>query len=335
MTFQLLKASAFQMPLAAGSVQCIVTSPPYWALRKYLSQGADQYGLEPTPEAYVESTLRWLREAWRVLRDDGILWLNIGDSYYGSGKGSGGSSLANSPKQRTNKGSYHEGEQLGALSTQKHSVLKPGDLCLIPERIAIDAQEEGWYVRSRCIWHVTNRMPHPCKTRPNNDLEFIWQLTKRPSGEYFYDAAAVAVPAKPEHFKRYESEFGSKPGSEDSMPNGKSNFARGKRKPKATRNLRTVWSFSNGQVKGAHTAAFNPELPRRCILASTRPGDLVLDPFCGSGTTGMVATRLGRRFVGLDLYYHDDARSRIMATTQQAAESLILETASKALLEGT
>ena len=316
--YQLLKGTAFNLPLADASIQTIITSPPYWGLRKYSDQNADQYGLEKTPEDYVLRTVEWLHEAWRVLKNDGILWLNIGDSYYGSLKGAGGSGPS-SEKQISNPGSYHDAEILAVGSSLKHPIIRRKSLCLIPERVAIAAQEMGWIVRSRCIWHKLNVMPHPVKDRPTNDVEHIWQLTK--SEKYYYDREAVAVPAKPEYFSRYNSDFAAKAGTDDAMPNGSTYCPKGKRTVKTTRNLRTVWSFSNGQTKDAHFATFNAELPRRCILASTRAGDTVLDPFCGSGTTGLVAVGLERRFVGVDLAYHDVARKRIEAALSQRASN--------------
>lgn len=322
MNYILLKASAFSMPLADESIQCIVTSPPYWALRVYADQDrASQYGLEPTPEAYVSRTIEWLREAKRVLKRDGVCWLNIGDSYFGSLKGAGGSGPS-SKKQITNKGSYFDADTLGAITgKQKHPTLKAKDLCLIPERIALAAQEDGWYVRSRVIWHKTNVMPLPVKDRPTNDLEHIWMLTKSP--KYYYDWEAVAEPANPKHFGRYKSSFGNKTGIEEALPNGGDHYPRGLRPAYAKRNLRTVWKFSNGQCREAHFATFNQELPRRAILASTRPDDRVLDPFCGSGTTGMVALQLGRSFCGLDLAYHGTAARRLAASLPLPAASNI------------
>lgn len=280
--------------LDAGSVQCCVTSPPYFGLRDYNVTG--QIGLEATVEAYVAELVSVFREVRRVLRDDGVLWLNLGDSY-AANRGSGASSVGD--KQSTNTGSL-----LGALHVPDG--LKPKDLIGIPWRVAFALQADGWYLRSDIIWHKPNPMPESVRDRPTKAHEYVFLLSKQP--RYFWDADAVKEDAVSDHgsgngFKRPARLRYDGRGSDDQWA------------IQSHRNVRTVWTIATKPFKEAHFATFPPELAERCIKAGSKEGDTVLDPFGGAGTTGLVADRLGRNAVLIELNsdYADMARRRITA----------------------
>ncbi len=504
----IVKADGRKIPLADESVQCVVTSPPYWGLRKYAGEqelvwggredcehgwggeipgdprggsgpaakecygGQDgesnyarqvgrgneclvcgawrgAYGLEPTVNLYVQHTVEILREIRRVLRADGVVFWNIGDSYAASNRGSGG----HSPKQDSNRGSWTPGNHRNEISDG----LKPKDLCLIPFRVALAAQADGWWVRSDIIWAKPNPMPESVTDRPTRSHEYILMLTK--SARYYFDSFAVREPvstgaANGTPFSRsaLTPETDSALNTNDRTPNlrgrcylreneitisgtmawqaksfevfktirltvigkeselsyvmdlrahpratplahlavaferlaadnapirativnpsaskcraidaravdavppsetllatesslepgallagiasegrsaaitfdggalGEALFIFGTFRPSHvphhTRNIRSVWDFSAQNYSGAHFATFPEELPKRCILAATKLGDLVLDPFAGSGTVGKVAIELGRRAILCDLAYQDLASKRTAA----------------------
>ena len=252
------------------------------------------YGLEPSVQMYVEHTVGILREIRRVLRPDGAVFWNLGDSY------AGGASRGDSPpsgKQATNHGTDF---LRGVTDTRSatNGALKPKDLCLIPARVALAAQADGWWVRSDIIWAKPNPMPESCRGRPTDSYEHILMLTK--SARYFWDADAVREPQTGNAHSR-----GSE-ASNESYQEARDSY-HGFRSPSVEvpggRNLRNVWVFPTQPYSGAHFATFPEEIPRRCILAASKPRDIILDPFGGSGTTGLVAQELGRRFVLLDLGY--------------------------------
>jgi DNA modification methylase len=316
MSYQLIRASARQLPLADESVQCVVTSPPYWGLRKYDGeQGEQPFGLEPSLKLYVEHTIEMLRELRRVLKPDGVVFYNIGDSYAGGGNYRGITSENTlTAKQASNRGATGVHQELGALGKDTGSA-KAKDLCLIPQRIAIAAQEDGWWVRTDVIWHKPNPMPESVRDRFTDAYEHILMLTR--SSRYYWDANACQEPAT--HAGKVVK-LGAK-----SLSRGQATAlnvaASGNGKAKEvlvreTRNMRNVWTFSTQPFKGAHFATFPEEIPRRCIRAATKPGDTVLDPFCGSGTVGRVALELGRNFIGVDLAYQGLAKQRIEAVRQ-------------------
>ena len=435
--------------LPERSVQCIVTSPPYWGLRKYAGEqevvwggkeGCDHewgpelpdphktglsiggnsekiggylketregktagsfcslcgawrgaFGLEPSPALYIEHSMAILDALWRVLRDDGVLWWNLSDSYNGSG-GAGGD---------YNPGGLKEGQP--KYPGRKVAGLKPKDLCLIPFRFALAAQEQGWWVRSDIIWSKPNPMPESVRDRPTRSHEYIFMLTKR--AKYFYDNVAVAVETNDTSRRAHntrnaravaevaqgpsisstlseireeedraaallrerqgkghhqevsgdtQGDRGSRTGGsqttgqhsidgmrldgsgvgehqgsagqpmrdlwgDEAANEGPHNPAQEERPTHSNehpstvpelqqqeerhikRNLRSVWTFATQPYPEAHFATFPPELPRRCILASTKRGDVVLDPFSGSGTTIQVAEELGREGWGIDI----------------------------------
>ena len=293
--------------LEAASVQCVVTSPPYWGLRDYGVEG--QIGLEPTPEAFIETLVGVFREVRRVLRDDGTVWLNLGDSYAGGGgvgqphrDSSGGIGRKGTRGQQP----YHAA---GGGFDRPSSVgdgLKPKDLCMIPARVALALQADGWYLRSDIIWakglsfcpaYAGSVMPESVTDRPTQSHEHVFLLTK--SQRYFYDASAVAEMAQPHKgvvLDGRDSGTGLARGM-DGQADRQGNF-----KPvDGKRNLRNVWAITPKPFSEAHFATYPMALVEPCIKAGSRKGDTVLDPFAGSGTTGIVAARLGREFVGVEL----------------------------------
>jgi site-specific DNA-methyltransferase (adenine-specific) len=233
--------------LADESVQCIVTSPPYWGLRDYNID--DQIGLEPSLPQFLNRLRTVFSEAKRVLREDGTFWLNIGDGYTSGNRGWRAPDKKNRARAMETRPATPEG-------------LKPKDLLGIPWRLAFALQEDGWFLRADIVWHKPNAMPESVRDRPTRAHEYIFMFTK--AERYHYDREAVLE------------------------PNG--------------RNRRSVWDVNTQGVAGAHFATFPPRLIEPCIKASTRPGDIVLDPFFGSGTVGIVAEQLSRRYIGIELH---------------------------------
>lgn len=298
-----LHADARALPLQDGCVQMVCTSPPYWGLRDYGTPG--QIGLEPTPDAYVAALVAVFREVRRVLRADGTVWLNLGDSYAtgagGVGECPGGGKQGESWKMR------------GVMTPPNRLPLpglKPKDLVGIPWRVAFALQADGWYLRADIIWSKPNPMPESVTDRPTKAHEYLFLLAK--SERYFYDAAAIA-------------EVSAHAGDQAGICRGTKKRATamgrtpsGNEKPGSnwiqpeTRNRRTVWSITTEPYRGAHFATMPEALVTPCVLAGCPPGGLVLDPFFGSGTVGAVAERLGRRWVGCDLNpaYHALAQQR-------------------------
>ena len=279
------------------SVHCCVTSPPYWGLRDYGVEG--QFGMERTPEEYVAKMTAVFHEVWRVLRDDGTLWLNLGDSYFSDTKGSGGPSA----KQDSNAGSRY-----GNRHFERTNGLKPKDLIGIPWHVAFALQADGWYLRSDIIWHKPNPMPESVKDRPTKAHEYIFLLSK--NARYYYDSDAIKEPLK--HETASGIPFGGVKQSGGFNPTYSGNlYDASKLKGK---NKRSVWTVTTKPYKGAHYATFPPDLIEPCILAGCSQGGIVLDPFAGSGATVMVANRNNRKGIGLDLswkYLIDNAKVRI------------------------
>ena len=357
--------------IPAESVNCVVTSPPYWSLRKYdcepviwggesdcehdwtekpiagegytgtarwqhsengrgeeqpterrlrdpvsretrpeawsTALGATatcslcgawrgQYGLEPTPELYVEHTMMWLREVRRVLRKDGALWLNIGDGYASGSSGHAGES-------QLDGGEPSGSRSLGRIKPPGNG-LKAKDAVLMPFRVALAAQAEGFWVRSVIIWHKNNPMPESVKDRPTDAHEYIFLLTK--SKTYWYDAEAVREPHADSTLERYAKnakatnfQDGTKNADRDSYK-GWGDYAPSGLNPDGRRNCRSVWTFPTEPFPDAHFAVFPRELPERCIKAGAPVDGVVLDPFAGSGTTCEVAYHLGCRAIGID-----------------------------------
>jgi DNA modification methylase len=260
-------------------VQTCVTSPPYFGLRDYGIDG--QIGLEETLEAYVERLVEVFREVHRILRDDGKLWLNLGDSYSAGGRGGGG-------KQNTNKGSINLGAWKVAGYGQKQ-------LLGVPWKVAFALQADGWILRQDIIWHKPNPMPESVTDRCTKAHEYIFLLSKSP--RYYFDAEVIKEPSKyPNDDRKARSAI-----SDKRMP---TELIAGVRQGSQTypfRNRRSVWTVTTKPFKGAHFATFPPDLIEPCILAGAPVAGVVLDPFLGSGTTAMVAKQLGRSYVGIDL----------------------------------
>ena len=292
--------------LDANSIQTCVTSPPYWGLRDYGVEG--QLGLEKTPEEYVAKMVEVFREVKRVLKDDGTLWLNLGDSYAGSGKGrnaDGTHGSGGSDKQHTNTGAV-----IGRLDKSVTPNLKPKDLVGIPWRVAFALQADGWYLRQDIIWHKPNPMPESVTDRCTKSHEYIFLMSKSP--KYYFDHEAIKEPAV---------SAGRIPGNKvdqklDSSRNDKVGIFAAQQKPIADlRNRRSVWTVTTKPFKGAHFATFPIDLIEPCILAGSAKGDTVLDPFFGAGTTGVAALNHERKFIGCELNqeYVEIAEKRIEA----------------------
>ena len=274
------------------SVNCCVTSPPYFGLRDYGVDG--QLGLEPTPDEYVAQMVDVFREVRRVLRDDGTLWLNLGDSYAGSGKGPAG-----------NLGAKHNERHLEKIhSGVTPDGLKPKDLIGIPWRVAFALQADGWYLRQDIIWHKPNPMPESVQDRCTKAHEYIFLMSK--SAKYWYDADAVAEPLAESTREWGGGKGGWGPSNANhSTPQGTHGPAlRGDGRCGEngdTRNKRSVWTVATQPYKGAHFAVFPPDLIKPCILAGCPQAGAVLDPFGGSGTTAAVAKDLQRHSISIEL----------------------------------
>lgn len=403
--FSLIQGDALSVlkSARARTIQCCVTSPPYWGLRAYKTSpqiwGGDpdcshtwgedirtpwagqvpgpnggrkngshsryrqkytgpfcqrcgawrgELGLEPTPELYVAHIVEIFREVRRVLKDDGTLWLNLGDCY-ATGAGKVGSEPGGGPQGARWKGFRGDHaidkKRNGASipigpGTQPNRMpilgLKPKDLVGIPWRVAFALQADGWYLRSEIIWHKPNPMPESVTDRPTKAHEYLFLLTKR--ARYFYDAEAIEEPASADTHARYargrsdnhkyadggpgrQTIATNKPGSlfarklaaPGSGIKNNSSFDAAMAVMPETRNKRSVWIVTTRPFKGAHFATFPPKLIEPCILAGSAKGDLILDPFAGAGTSGLVALSHGRRFLGIELNpaYIEMAEARI------------------------
>lgn len=288
--------------LPSGSVHTCVTSPPYFGLRDYGQ--ADQIGLEPTPAEFVAALVEVFREVRRVLRDDGTLWLNLGDSYAGYH----GNKNAEVPTSATNGWTNGTNEN-ARTSTANRNGLKPKDLIGIPWRVAFALQADGWFLRQDVIWHKPNPMPESVRDRCTKAHEYLFLLSKSP--RYYFDADAIAEAVAPASVARLAQDVESQSGSER-VP-GKSNGTMKAVGSAESRNKRSVWTVATQPFKEAHFATYPPELIEPCILAGAPRGGLVLDPFGGAGTTGLVADRLQRDAILIELNpeYAEIARNRL------------------------
>ncbi len=365
MTFLQGDALAQLRTLPADSVQCVVTSPPYWGLRDYGVEG--QIGLESTPEAFTARLVEVFREVRRVLRPDGTCWMNLGDSYASNAGGYDSktcdprisaktmSAVLKTRNRGTRPGSpKHTDGSMGPM-TQPNRMpiagLKPKDLVGIPWRVAFALQADGWWLRQDIIWHKPNPMPESVRDRCTKAHEYLFLLTK--SERYFFDQEAILEPVSPNTHARLSQNVQDQIGSERANGGAKTNgnmkaVSRGSWKGSGfdtgktaehhdaakdakgltagrklaepggmvknngsfdaalaimpdKRNKRSVWTIPTFAMSEAHFATFPPALVQPCILAGTRLGDVVLDPFLGSGTTAMVALELGRRAIGIEL----------------------------------
>ena len=399
--FELLQGDCRQVlaTLPAGSVQCCITSPPYWGLRDYGTAG--QLGLEPTPEQYVASMVSVFREVWRVLRDDGTLWVNLGDSY----SSTGGSNAKQFDIITTGHKKLRDNGAVPDYTRKVVLGLKPKDLVGIPWRVAFALQADGWYLRQDIIWHKPNPMPEGVTDRCTKAHEYIFLLTK--SAKYFYDSEAVK--------ERGVMVAGDSAGSTQrdtqethGLGGGNSgiNLAKQKlatelqEKGYSTRNKRSVWTVTTKPFRGAHFATFPPDLIEPCILAGSATkccavcgapwervveriaaiskkcpktdsmyqaqggtgekktgtigmsgggridgysntlgyqptcecggetqSSMVLDPFSGAGTTGVVAVQHGRRYIGIELNpdYLEMSRKRIQLVRDSLTVSMFAD----------
>jgi DNA modification methylase len=310
--------------LPDGHADCIVTSPPYWAKRDYGVAG--QYGHEPDPDGYISTLVELFAEARRVLTSDGTCWLNLGDSYSVGGAAASG---------------LHA--YLGAgLAGRKTPGMAPKNLLGLPWRVALALQDDGWILRNAIVWHKPNAMPESVRDRLNCRYEMIFLLVR--SRSYWFDLDPIRIPhatVRPGH------PAGSRPGTRRAGSRARAGrhpgdqAASGSRPPKygphtrqvvgarryridkrhaahpAGRNPGDVWSIPTRPYRGPHFAAFPIDLPLRCIQAGCKPGGTVLDPFCGTGTTGIAARQLGRHFTGIELNpaFAEIAAQRLRAAT--------------------
>lgn len=288
------------------SAQCCVTSPPYWGLRDYGHDG--QIGLEETPDQYVARLVAVFAEVRRVLADDGVLWLNLGDSYAGS-------SMSGGVGSRTLAGSQQgamKGGQDQRFKGHRKSGLKSKDLVGIPWRVAFALQADGWYLRSDTIWHKPNPMPESIRDRPTKAHEYVFLMSK--SARYFYDQDAIREQCTDPEYRdrgkiRPRPERAAQQATGFEIRGGLHNQQGGR----SHKNARSVWTIPTHPYPGAHFAVMPPALADRCIRAGSRVGNVVLDPFAGAGTTGMIARRLRRQYIGIELNpeFADMARRRI------------------------
>ncbi len=274
-------------------VQMCVTSPPYFGLRDYGHPG--QLGLEATPAEFVAAMVEVFGLVREMLADDGVLFLNLGDSYNGY--------MANQRGTGLEAGRQHSRKYIEPGAGLRTSTLKNKDLIGIPWRVAFALQADGWYLRQDIIWHKPNPMPESVTDRCTKAHEYMFLLSK--SERYYFDGEAIAeLSVDPEgSAKRYQSAFG---GPKARAPVGDAGVdtrtrPQGMREFAGTRNRRSVWTVPTVPYSGAHFATFPPALIEPCILAGSRAGDVVLDPFFGSGTTGQVAQHLGRQWIGCEL----------------------------------
>lgn len=314
MTVRILHGDCLEVlrTLPEASVHCCVTSPPYFGLRDYGVAG--QIGLEPTPDEFVAKLVAVFREVRRVLRDDGTLWLNLGDSY-AAGRGgtampaetlAGGvggkgdvdarrgrlAQVPNGKNPNAPIATYQPHRNAGAIG------LKHKDLIGIPWRVAFALQGDGWYLRQDIIWHKPNPMPESVRDRCTKAHEYIFLLAK--SGRYYFDADAISEPAVcPEGPGNLRSKYAEAYEAGDEKHRTKSGLV--DIGPRETRNKRSVWTVATQPFKEAHFATFPPALIEPCILAGCPRGGVVLDPFGGAGTTGLVADRHGRDAVLIEL----------------------------------
>lgn len=305
--------------LADESVDCVITSPPYYGLRDYGVVG--QIGLEEAPEMYVQKLVEVFREVKRVLKKKGTLWLNLGDSYCGGGRGSG-----YNEKQDSNRGT------VGMPKSVVPNGLKSKDLIGIPWRVAFALQADGWYLRQDIIWHKPNPMPESVTDRCTKSHEYVFLLTKSP--QYFFDSNAILEPSisvaydlRPPAVVR-DREYGydskravlegrGRGGGHKIAGAGHTNMAKNAKNPYLQRNKRSVWSIATHPYSGAHFATFPEALVEPMILAGCPKDGIVLDCFFGAGTTGVVAKKLGRNYIGIELNpeYIKIAQKRIDGVT--------------------
>ncbi len=267
-------AATMAATLPAESIQCVVTSPPYWQLRDYGHE--EQIGLEATPDEYIANLVEAFRSVRAALCPDGAVWLNLGDTYMGGRSGGVGASSIMGGR-RNHDHARDASERMREQGRHRRAPgLKRKDLVGIPWRVALALQADGWWLRSEVIWHKPNPLPESVKDRPTRAHESLFLLTK--SRHYYYDPDAI------------RTDTGA--------------------------NARSVWKVVNKPWRGEHSASFPMELALRCVSCVSRPGDTVLDPFAGTGTTLAAAVKLGRQALGIELSrrYENDIHKRLSGT---------------------
>ena len=276
-----------------SKVRMCVTSPPYYGLRNYGNED-NQIGQEDTPEQFIENLVDVFRSVRDVLTDDGTLWVNIGDSYYNYRPGKGQALV----KQTLSKTERDQPQQC-ARRGNKLEGLKEKDLIGIPWMLAFALRADGWYLRQDIIWHKPNPMPESVRDRCTKSHEYLFLLSK--NKKYYYNNEAIKEPVK--------QAWGTRDRTMGKYHNPGTGLAphSGLSKSYDRKNKRSVWSITNKPYKGAHFAVFPPDLIEPCILAGREQGDIVLDPFMGSGTTAMVAKKHSRSYIGCEL--HEDYAS--------------------------
>ena len=297
--------------LPAGSVNCCVTSPPYFGLRAY-SDDEREIGREESPAEFIENLRAVFAEVWPVLADDGVLWVNIGDTWY-SGRGNPG------PPDKKNRD--RRGWQR-AVDKPGQAWGRPKSLLGIPWRLAFALMDDGWILRQEVIWAKRNCTPDPAADRPGRAHEQVFMLTKKKN--YWFDAKAIREESDPEqqaHNERYAKVYDAHTERADGRQPGNQNSKGIHSRPgDPGRHPRSVWSISAQPFPGEHPATMPPGVAEKCILSSCPPGGVVLDPFSGSGTTGMVAAQHGRRYVGIDLH---EKYLRLSLDTRLAQSALL------------
>jgi DNA modification methylase len=277
------------------SVQCCVTSPPYWGQRSYGSD--EEIGQEPQLSDYIANLVATFDGVRRVLASDGTLWLNVGDTFSGGRNGKPGPQADGKHRARTRGWVPPQAAGGSGLANKQ--------LCGVPWRLALALQEAGWFLRCDVIWEKPNTLPDgSARDRPSRNHEYIFLLTKQP--RYFFDLDAIREESDPNqqaHNERYAKVYDAH--TERSVPNGQPGNANNEgihsRPGKGGRPKRSVWRVSTVPFADGHTATFPPKLIEPCVLAGSKPGDIVLDPFAGAATTGLVSTQLGRDFIGIEL----------------------------------
>lgn len=291
--------------LPPESVHTCVTSPPYYNLRDYGAAG--QIGNEASVEEYLQTLVSVFREVRRVLRPDGTMWVNMGDSYAGSGKGrmADGTHYDKKPSKSGNYG----GTRNGHLKKTVAAGCKPKDLIGVPWQLAFALRADGWYLRQDIIWSKTNCMPESVRDRCTKSHEYIFLLSK--SERYYFDAAAISEPVTSTKGNARTFRGGG------AYTGGRAHDNSAQVERESHGNKRDVWTVSTNGFRGAHFAVFPEKLIEPCILAGSPLGGTVLDPFAGSGTTGVVAKRLRRDFIGCEINpdYAQMAADRIAAAT--------------------
>ena len=273
--------------LQDNSIDCVVTSPPYWGLRDYGVDG--QLGLEKTYQEHIQNIVRLFKVIKPKLKDSATIWLNYGDSYASTVNGTKAKNIKNDDRGFVDK----------PFSTIQGNI-KPKDLVMMPNRIAIALQENGWWIRSEIIWHKPNPMPESTKDRPTNCHEKLWLITK--SKNYYYNADAIKedsiyAPNKTHEKERPKGYYKGKWSSPEKGSRHDGSFKAIREK----KNKRNVWTIPTKPFKNAHFATFPPKLIEPCIKAGCPENGIVLDPFGGAGTTGIVAKSLNRKSILIEL----------------------------------